>query len=172
MSANERRALFYSADDTHNPYVQVDINEYLIENWPELNLKQRKCIWTLCQNDEEFSFDEIHDQIDNIVYVYAETDDSVSLPPEEEETDDSEEDESDDFDVDLDSCIVVNVFEYLQFAYDISEEQANELTDDLVNDEDLFDCISCYIDDYVFAKTNLKPSDDTDELSSDVESDT
>ena len=68
--------------------------------------------------------------------------------------------------------VTLNVFEYLQFAYDISEEQANELTDDLVNDEDLFDCISCYIDDYVFAKTNLKPSDDTDELSGDVESDT
>tara|TARA_R100001163_G_C4926134_1_gene104173 strand:- start:15 stop:530 length:516 start_codon:yes stop_codon:yes gene_type:complete len=159
MSANERRALYYSADDNHDPYVQVDINEYLIENWPTLNLKDRKCIWTLCQNDEEFSFDEIHDQIDNIVYVYAEANDSVSLPAEDEETEDTSEDELDDDDVDTDNCVVVDVFDYISETYNLNEEKVNELTDELIEDDDLLDVIAAYIDDYVFTKTNAKPSD-------------
>ena len=159
MSANERRALFYSADDNHDPFVQVDVNEYLIDIWPDLNLKQRKCIWTLCQNDEEFVFDEIHDQIDNMVYVYAETDDSVSLPPEDEEDEGATEDEYDDDDVDADNCVIVDVFDYISETYNLNEEKVNELTDELIEDDDLLDVIAAYIDDYVFTKTNAKPSD-------------
>ena len=160
MSANERRALYYSAVDEHDPYVQVDINEYLIENWPVLNLKQRKCIWTLCQNDEDFVFDEIHDQIDAHVFAYAESDDSVVLPSEDE----SDEEETD-------SCLLFDVFEYISDSFELDDEKVNELTDQLIDDDGLLSTMASYIDDYVFMKTNCKPIDD-DGLSGDVESST
>ena len=62
--ASERRALLYESDPDFNPLLIVDVNEYLIENFPQLNLKQRKAIWTKCQADDEFDYDPIYDQID------------------------------------------------------------------------------------------------------------
>ena len=166
MSANERRALYYSTNDEHDPYVQVDINEYLIENWPDLNLKQRKCVWTLCQNDEDFVFDEIHDQIDSMVYVYAESDDSVVLPLEDDSDDEDQDDE-----VNTDNFILFDVFEYISDSFELDDEKVNELTDQLIEDNDLLDVIATYIDDHVFMKTNCKPIDDNG-FGGDVESST
>ena len=78
-SATERRALYYENDDSHDPMISVDINEYLIEEWPKLTLAQRKAVWTLCQNDEEFDFDPIYEQIDTMVVQLAETDKTIDL---------------------------------------------------------------------------------------------
>jgi hypothetical protein len=67
----ERRALFYESGPDFYPLLVVDINEYLIENFSQLNLKQRKAIWTKCQTDEEFDYEPIHDQIDQwIIALY------------------------------------------------------------------------------------------------------
>lgn len=78
-SATERRALYYENDDSHDPMISVDINEYLIEEWPKLTLAQRKAVWTLCQNDEDFDFDPIYEQIDTMVVQLAETDKTIDL---------------------------------------------------------------------------------------------
>ena len=61
---SERRALYYQDDPDYDPFIGVDINEYLIENYEGLTLKQRRAIWTLCQNDEDFNFDPIYEEID------------------------------------------------------------------------------------------------------------
>ena len=61
---SERRALYYEDDPDYDPFVGVDVNEYLIENYEGLTLKQRKAIWTLCQNDEDFNYDPIYEEID------------------------------------------------------------------------------------------------------------
>ena len=60
----ERRALFYEDDPDYDPFVGIDVNEYLIENHKSLTLKQRRSVWTLCQQDEDFNFEPIYDEID------------------------------------------------------------------------------------------------------------
>lgn len=97
-SATERRALYYENDDSHDPMISVDINEYLIEEWPKLTLAQRKAVWTLCQNDEEFDFDPIYEQIDTMVVQLAETDKTIDLSDVElfDDEDEYEEEYEDD----------------------------------------------------------------------------
>ena len=61
--ASERRALYLQDDPDYDPFIGVDINEYLIENY-NLTLKQRRSVWTLCQADEDFDFQSVYDDID------------------------------------------------------------------------------------------------------------
>ena len=73
---SERRALYYENDPDYDPFVGVDINEYLIEWYPTLSLKQRKAVWSSCQADVDFDFEAIHEQIDAWVdYLFNDTDD-------------------------------------------------------------------------------------------------
>ena len=60
----ERRALYYEDDPDYDPFVGVNINEYLIETYPMMSLKQRKAVWTLCQSDGDFNFDPVYEEID------------------------------------------------------------------------------------------------------------
>ena len=85
---SERRALYYQDDPDYDPFIGVDINEYLIENYEGLTLKQRRAIWTLCQNDEDFNFDPIYEEID--AWVAHVTGEDV-----EDETDSEAEDSKD-----------------------------------------------------------------------------
>ena len=62
--ASERRALFYENDPDYDPFIGIDINEYLIENHPGMTLKQRRAVWRLCQADDELDWTPIHDEID------------------------------------------------------------------------------------------------------------
>lgn len=87
---SERRALFYESDPEFDPFIGVDVNEYLIEEWPMLTLKQRRAVWTLCQNDEEFDYDPIYEQVDATVLLLAETDKTIDLSDVEFEDDDSD----------------------------------------------------------------------------------
>ena len=61
---SERRALYYEDDPDHDPFVGVDVNEYLIETYPTMTLKQRRAVWSLCQSDGEFNFDSVYEEID------------------------------------------------------------------------------------------------------------
>ena len=49
--------------------------------------------WTLCQNDEEFDFDPIYEQIDTMVVQLAETDKTIDLSDVELFDDDDEYEE-------------------------------------------------------------------------------
>ena len=91
---SERRSLYYETDDEFNPSLSVDVNEYLIENWPSLSLKQRRSVWSLCQNDEDFDYESIHNQIDAWVYQLAEDNPEVNLG-EDAYSDEESEDEED-----------------------------------------------------------------------------
>lgn len=75
----ERRALFYEDQSDFDPFLGVDVNEYLIEEWPKLTLKQRKAVWHLCQNDEDFDWEPIYEQIDQAVLALADTDTTIDL---------------------------------------------------------------------------------------------
>jgi len=87
----ERRALFYEEQSDFDPFLGVDVNEYLIEDWPKLTLKQRKSIWHYCQSDKDFDWDSIYEQIDSTVLTLAETDKSIDLSDVEIIEEDSEE---------------------------------------------------------------------------------
>ena len=60
----ERRSLYYEDDPDYNPFIGIDVNEYLIETYPTLTLKQRRAVWNLCQVDGDFNFDPIYAEID------------------------------------------------------------------------------------------------------------
>jgi len=78
-TAAERRALFYEDQSDFDPFVGVDANEYLIEDWPMLTLKQRKAVISTCQYDAEFDWTPVYEQIDQAVLVLAETDKTIDL---------------------------------------------------------------------------------------------
>ena len=75
----ERRALFYEDQSDFDPFLGVDVNEYLIEDWSKLTLKQRKAVWHLCQTSEDFDWSPIYEQIDEAVLILAETDKTIDL---------------------------------------------------------------------------------------------
>jgi len=78
-TAAERRALFYEDQSDFDPFVGVDVNEYLIEDWPMLTLKQRKALISICQYDGDFDWSPVYEQIDQAVLVLAETDKTIDL---------------------------------------------------------------------------------------------
>ena len=68
----ERRALFYEEDPDFNPCLVFDINEYLIEYYPTMTLKQRRAVWSSCQNDPEFDYEPFENQVDEWVdYLFG-----------------------------------------------------------------------------------------------------
>ena len=117
-AASERRALLLEADDSYDPFLTIDVNEYLIDEFKTLTAKQRQSVWHLCQNDEDFSYDSIHDQIDDWVYEYAESNPDVVL--DEIEDDDSEL--SEESDEEIETYLSIDVETYLQDNYDEIDE--------------------------------------------------
>ena len=92
----ERRALYYEDQSDYDPFLGIDANEYLIEDWPMLTLKQRKAVISICQYDEDFDWTPINEQIDQAVITLAETDKTIDLSNvewEEEEEEESEEEQ-------------------------------------------------------------------------------
>ena len=81
----ERRALYHEDDDSYDPYLSLDVNEYLIANFPVLSLKQRRSVWTMAQNDEDFDWSSIEEQVnyyvDRILNASKETDDDEEEYP-------------------------------------------------------------------------------------------
>jgi hypothetical protein len=117
-AASERRALLLEADDTYNPYLTIDINEYLIDEFPTLTAKHRQSVWHLCQNDDDFDYDSIHDQIDDWVYEYAESNPDVVL----DETEDDDSELSEESDEEIETYLSIDVETYLQDNYDEIDE--------------------------------------------------
>ena len=81
----ERRALYHEDDDSYDPYLSLDVNEYLIANFPVLSLKQRRSVWTMAQNDEDFDWSSIEEQVnyyvDRILNASKEADDDEEEYP-------------------------------------------------------------------------------------------
>jgi len=159
-AASERRALLLEADDSYDPFLTVDVNEYLIDEFKTLTAKQRQSVWHLCQNDENFSYDAIHDQIDDWVYEYAESNSDVVL---ETSTDDSEltEEEEEEEEEEYDQIIYDLMSTHLENEWpDLSEEQVDAISNSLVDKQDeLKDFFDAFVYDYA------KESDSTIDVS-------
>ena len=76
---SERRALYYEEQSDFDPFIGLDVNEYLIEDWPKLTLKQRKAVWSACQKNEDFDWSSVYEQIDDAVFELAERDKTIDL---------------------------------------------------------------------------------------------
>ena len=57
--------------------VSLDVNEYLIENWPTLTFANRRSVWSMADNDENFDWSSIEEQIDEKVWELADQDPTV-----------------------------------------------------------------------------------------------
>lgn len=148
----ERRSLYYESIEGFDPTLSIDVNEYLIEYWPKLNLKQRTSVWSLCQNDEEFDYGSIHDQIDDWVYQLAEDDPQVNLGEDDESDEESDDDlNEEEDDESLDGYLIVDVVSYLSNKYpNITEEQLFAVSDHMNSDESFsWDVLYTYMDYYV-----------------------
>jgi len=166
-AASERRALLLESDDDYDPYLTVDVNEYLIEEYPTLTAKQRQSVWSLCQNDEDFDYEAINEQIDNWVYEYAETDPTVVLPEASDE-DDEDDDDEDEFE----SLVYVDVEEYLQDSYDGIDEEELPYIVELITFK--FDYSSVYeqIDQIVTNYNDGQYDDELEELAEEASEET
>lgn len=63
----------------------IDINKYLIDNFPSLSWKQRNAVGTLCEQDPDFCFDQIYKQIDKWVETYSLQRSLLTDPPNDTE---------------------------------------------------------------------------------------
>ena len=162
-AASERRALLFEANDAYDPLLTVDVNEYLIENYPTLTAKNRQSIWHLCQNDEDFDYDSIHDQIDDWVYEYAESNPEVVLEDSSDANEEEEEEEEDT--ADIESLVYVDIEEYLQDNYDEIDEDEMAYMVELITYK--FDYSSVYdqIDQIVSNYNDGQYEDELDETS-------
>ena len=164
-AAAERRALLLEADDNYDPFLTIDVNEYLIKEFSTLTAKHRQSVWHLCQNDEDFDYDSIYDQIDDWVYEYAESNSDVVLDVNDDEDSDSDDD-SEEFDDEFDVCVYVDLESYLQDNYDEIDEDEISYMIELITWK--FDYTNVYtqIDD-IIAKYN--DGDFDEELDNDSE---
>ena len=104
--------------------MSVDVNEYLIETYEATSLQQRRAICSLCQNDPEFDYSTIEDQIDVWVIKYAETDPNMNTNLKDNSINLDHEDEEEY----IDDSVTLDVREYLDETYDnVPEDEADDL---------------------------------------------
>ena len=114
-----RRHLVQEDKDDFDCCLTFDVNEYLIDNWPTLTFRNRQSIWSICQNNDEFDWDVVEDQIIDCIYDLAEQDSTVVLPDE----DDSEEEDSED---EFYDAVISSVSNYIEYFYDEMEEESED----------------------------------------------
>ena len=170
----ERRALYFSEDDSYDPFVGVDVNEYLIDEWPKLNERQRRAIWTKLQN-ETFDDSDVLEQIDDAVLVLAATEPNLKDDPDFQYDDEEEDDEDDEDDVDMEGYLWIDPDEYItdEYGSQIDEEDKQELCEHILDNADYFyelieQAIDQLIADYYEDEeeeedTQANPSTSTDE---------
>lgn len=172
MGALDRRALFYENDAEYDPNIVFDINEYLITNWPKLSLKNRKSIWTICQNNDDFDLSSLEEQVDIAVVEFAASDPVLSSDPdfhesvldsdeeeeyeedyeEEEYEEEDYEEEEDEEEYDYSNSMIIDVYEYLRYAWPTLTDDQCQYFADVVNSDEEFNYDPLYneIDSYVY----------------------
>ena len=103
MGKKDRRALFLEYDENYDPFVGIDANEYLIENYPYMSLRFRRAVWSTLQTTD-IDWEPIWDIIDATVEEISESfpeKESEPIPYENDE-DLEEDDEYEDDNVSTD----------------------------------------------------------------------
>ena len=144
-AASERRALLLEADDSYDPFLTINVDEYLIENYTTLTAKNRQSVRYLCQNDEDFNYEPIYDQIDDWVYEYAESNPDVVL----DESEDGDSDSSEESDDEIETYLSVDIESYLQDNYDEIDEDELKYMIELITWKFDYSQVYSQIDDII-----------------------
>lgn len=64
MAAKDRRERFHHFDKNYDPLLSFNVDEYLMQEHSRLSAKQRKSVRVLCQNNQDFDWTSVKDQID------------------------------------------------------------------------------------------------------------
>jgi len=161
-AASERRALLLEADDSYDPFLAINVDEYLIEHYTTLTAKNRQSVRYLCQNDEDFDYEPIYDQIDGWVYEYAESNPDVVL----DESEDDDSDSSEESDDEIETYLSVDIESYLQDNYDEIDEDELKYMIELITWQFDYSQVYSQIDDIV---TKYNDGDYDEELENDSE---
>tara|TARA_R110002074_G_scaffold306553_1_gene477600 strand:+ start:1477 stop:1983 length:507 start_codon:yes stop_codon:yes gene_type:complete len=161
-AASERRALLLEADDSYDPFLTINVDEYLIENYTTLTAKNRQSVRYLCQNDEDFNYEPIYEQIDDWVYEYAESNPDVVL----DESEDDDSDSSEESDDEIETYLSVDIESYLQDNYDEIDEDELKYMIELISWKFDYSQVYSQIDDIV---TKYNDGDYDEELENDSE---
>jgi hypothetical protein len=131
----------------------------LIDEFPTLTIKQRTSVVHLCQNDEDFDYSSIHNQIDEKLYEHAETNPEVIL---DEVSDDSVVELDDEAD-ENDQSVYDLMYTHLEEEWpQLTEDQMDSISNSLVEKQDeLHDFLDLFIFDYANA---TDPSIDVSEM--------
>ena len=144
-AASERRALLLEADDSYDPFLTINVDEYLIENYTTLTAKNRQSVRYLCQNDEDFNYEPIYEQIDDWVYEYAESNPDVVL----DESEDGDSDSSEESDDEIETYLSVDIESYLQDNYDEIDEDELKYMIELITWKFDYSQVYSQIDDII-----------------------
>ena len=132
-NAANRRQLVQNDIEEFDCCLTFDVNEYCIETWPSLTFKNRQSTWATLQNDEEFDWSTVENQID----VFVQSEFSVSADT-KSETDDEAETSVDT----LNSALYDYIVEYWE---GLEDEDLDELTEFLITTID--EAVDAYFDD-------------------------
>ena len=102
--------------------VSLDVNEYLIENWPTLTFANRRSVWSMADNDENFDWSSIEYQLDEKVEELAASDPNVDVNL-------GEVDEGVEVDDDYEEEFTQALLEYLSSAWDDWDNVEDDIDD-------------------------------------------
>ena len=154
-NAAQRRQLVQNDIEDFDCCLTFDVNEYCIEQWPTLTLKNRQSVWSTLQNDDDFDCSSIEDQIDAFIEEEAESNSQFVINTTEEQIDE-DEDEDDEVTDALKDALSAYVLEY----WDDMEEEEDDVLEDLF--EHLLTTIDEAVDEY-FDDDDDEESDDEDQ---------
>ena len=80
MASKDRRALFREYDENYDPFVGINADEYLIENYPRMSYTYRRAVWSTIQSDPDFDYEPLWDLVDSVVEDLAD-----NYPPHQSE---------------------------------------------------------------------------------------
>ena len=126
---DERRALRHEDDEDRDSSLSLDVDEYLISNWPTLTATQRCSVWSIAQDNDDFDYSGVETELDKIIYKLADKDAGYVLPEDKKEEPYFEEE-----------ALLKAMAAYLVSEYEFSKEDADEISEEFL--DTIEDCVN------------------------------
>ena len=154
-NAANRRQLVQEDIENFDCCLTFDVNEFCINNWPTLTFKNRQSVWSSLQNDENFDWSSVEEQINVYIESESKTNQRFVIPDTEEETDDevTEEEEAQE---DLENAL----HNYLLAQWEGMDEEEDDVLEDIV--DYLITTIDEAVDDY-FEDDDEEPDEESND---------
>ena len=156
-NAANRRQLVQNDIEDFDCCLSFDVNEYCIENWPTLNFKNRQATWASLQNDEDFNWDSVTEQIDAFIYAEAARNPRFVIDTTDDETDEDDDQETDE--------LKDALYNYVLANWDDMDQEEDDVL------EDLFTHLITTIDEAVEEYYSSDDEETTDETNDENQSD-